>query len=144
MLETQVLSYGRLKCLFVIDVDECESPEANSCHPNALCTNTEGSYVCRCLRGYNGNGRNCTGKTVGKLPLLRKSPVFPAYIRTDAFTYVFKANVFSPTLDYDECADEDQNECDPNALCTNTEGSYVCRCLRGYEGDGRNCTGNFM
>jgi len=83
-------------------------------------------------------------KTVGKLPLLRKSPIFPAYIRTDAFTCIFKANIFSPTLDYDECANEDQNECDPNALCTNTEGSYVCRCLRGYEGAGRNCTGNFM
>ena len=78
------------------------------------------------------------------LSLLRKSANFPVYICTDAFTCIFKANIFSPTLDYDECADEDQNECDPNALCTNTEGSYVCRCLRGYEGDGRNCTGNYM
>ena len=46
------------------DVDECGSPETNSCHSNALCTNTEGSYVCRCLRGYNGDGQNCTGKCV--------------------------------------------------------------------------------
>lgn len=44
-------------------------------------------------------------------------------------------------LDIDECTDKDRNDCDPNALCTNTEGSYVCRCLKGYEGDGRNCTG---
>ena len=28
-----------------------------------------------------------------------------------------------------------------NALCTNTEGSYVCCCYRGFEGDGQNCTG---
>ena len=62
VVDTQVLSYGQLKSLFVIDVDECESPEANSCHPSSLCTNTEGSYACRCLRGYSGNGRNCTGK----------------------------------------------------------------------------------
>ena len=39
----------------------------------------------------------------------------------------------------DEC--EDENECDPNALCTNTEGSYICRCIRGYEGDGKSCKG---
>lgn len=42
-------------------------------------------------------------------------------------------------LDVDECAVE--NECDSNALCTNTEGSYVCRCVRGYEGDGKYCIG---
>ena len=28
-----------------------------------------------------------------------------------------------------------------NAKCTNTEGSYTCGCLVGYEGDGKNCTG---
>ena len=48
--------------MFPTDVDECASLERNNCHSNALCTNTEGSYVCRCLRGYNGDGQNCTGK----------------------------------------------------------------------------------
>ena len=42
-------------------------------------------------------------------------------------------------LDLDECTTS--NDCDRNALCTNTEGSYLCRCIRGYEGDGRTCTG---
>lgn len=45
------------------------------------------------------------------------------------------------STDVDECANFATNECDPNALCTNTEGSYICRCLKGYEGDGFNCTG---
>ena len=36
------------------------------------------------------------------------------------------------------------NDCDSNALCTNIEGSYVCRCLRGYRGDGRVCIGEFQ
>ena len=31
--------------------------------------------------------------------------------------------------------------CDSNALCTNTEGSYVCACKVGYTGDGKTCTG---
>jgi len=46
----------------VADIDECGNPESNECDPNALCTNTEGSHVCRCLRGFEGDGRNCTGK----------------------------------------------------------------------------------
>ena len=43
--------------------------------------------------------------------------------------------------DIDECNDSELNECDSSALCTNTEGSFVCRCLVGYEGDGRKCIG---
>ena len=46
--------------------------------------------------------------------------------------------------DFDECATPEANECDLNAMCTNTEGSYVCRCRRGYAGDGRNCTGEYF
>ena len=45
-------------------------------------------------------------------------------------------------VDIDECARNDTNECDPNALCTNTEGSYICRCLTGYIGDGSRCKGD--
>lgn len=43
--------------------------------------------------------------------------------------------------DVDECLNEEANQCDPNALCINTEGSFVCRCLKGYEEDGENCSG---
>lgn len=45
------------------DIDECTSSEANECDSNALCTNTEGSYVCRCIRGYERDGKRCSGKT---------------------------------------------------------------------------------
>lgn len=43
-------------------MDECEKFEANECAPTALCNNTEGSYICRCLKGYTGDGKNCTGR----------------------------------------------------------------------------------
>ena len=33
------------------------------------------------------------------------------------------------------------NDCDVNADCTDTVGSYDCSCRSGYEGDGFNCTG---
>ena len=42
----------------------------------------------------------------------------------------------------DECSADETNDCDPNALCNNTNGSYTCRCKEGYTGNGRNCSGN--
>jgi hypothetical protein len=49
------------------DVDECsvESSEElrHNCHGNANCTNTEGSFVCNCNEGYDGDGINCTSKS---------------------------------------------------------------------------------
>ena len=45
--------------------------------------------------------------------------------------------------DVDECADG-ENRCNVNALCSNTLGSYVCRCIRGFEGDGVTCVGRSL
>ena len=45
----------------VADIDECSSE--NECHLNAACTNIIGSYNCTCKNGYEGDGRNCSGKS---------------------------------------------------------------------------------
>ena len=50
---------------------------------------------------------------------------------------------FNFFLDVNECLTDKANECDSNAVCTNTEGSYVCRCKSGFSGDGDNCSGMF-
>ena len=44
-----------------VDINECERDE-DSCHENANCTNTEGSYTCSCNPGYTGDGVTCTSK----------------------------------------------------------------------------------
>ena len=42
--------------------------------------------------------------------------------------------------DLDECNTHTHN-CDVNAACANTVGSYSCACKVGYTGDGKNCNG---
>ena len=46
--------------LLATDIDECSTGESD-CHVNALCSNTIGLYVCRCQRGYEGDGKTCIG-----------------------------------------------------------------------------------
>jgi len=41
--------------------------------------------------------------------------------------------------DVDECA-KNKDNCDVNATCTNTIGSFTCECNDGYSGDGVTCT----
>ena len=43
------------------DIDECSEAHTvkmNKCHPNASCTNTQGSYNCSCNPKYIGDGLN--------------------------------------------------------------------------------------
>ena len=42
--------------------------------------------------------------------------------------------------DVDECLTSTHN-CDSNAACTNTVGSFFCTCSPGYSGDGMICAG---
>jgi hypothetical protein len=50
-----------------------------------------------------------------------------------------KYDVFS-YKDIDECTSFTHN-CNSNATCNNTDGSFTCACNSGYTGDGINCTG---
>ena len=43
--------------------------------------------------------------------------------------------------DINECATGSEN-CDVNAVCTNTDGSFTCTCQSGYAGDGVTCHKN--
>ena len=48
-------------------------------------------------------------------------------------------------LDVNECQPQSGAEvthnCDSNAACNNTEGSFTCVCMDGYSGDGVKCNG---
>ena len=45
---------------FVKDIDECNL-DTDNCHTNAQCSNTDGSFTCNCLSGFEGDGETCTG-----------------------------------------------------------------------------------
>ena len=51
--------------------------------------------------------------------------------------------ILSLFLEIDECKSKTHN-CNKNALCKNTEGSFTCTCNRGYKGDGKKCRGIYL
>ena len=57
---------------------------------------------------------------------------------------LFYVYVFKSQIDEDECNGEgSEHNCSPNAVCTNTEGRFMCECKDGWSGDGVSCTGTF-
>ena len=43
--------------------------------------------------------------------------------------------------DINECHAASDNNCSPNAICANTNGSYTCTCKNGFTGNGVTCLG---
>ena len=103
----------------ISDIDECSSWP---CHTDATCNNTAGSYSCDCNPGYTGNGFTCTSMLKG-------------------YQVVFLITIPFHTLytDINEC-DMGSANCDGNAACNDTDGSYECFCNTGFSGDGFVCS----
>ena len=128
----------------ITDIDECADGDQNECDPNALCTNTEGSYVCRCLRGYKGDGRNCTGMFLLLLFLLF---LFLLFFLCDTLALKLSFQeicVLIMHFLFSAVTRGCSPLCGPNAFCQQSDGFSVCECNAGYLGDGYNCTGTFM
>ena len=45
------------------DINECDTG-SHTCHANATCNNTLGSYDCLCNKGFDGDGVSCSGKNL--------------------------------------------------------------------------------
>ena len=117
----------------ILDKDECAIEDLNDCDSNALCTNTVGSYVCRCLRGYEGDGKSCTGICLLLcFWVLLQSSLFLRSLN-QPFHCLYGLISVAPTA----CSPT----CDPNAFCQEDGGLPQCVCSFGYQGDGYNCSG---
>ncbi|XP_065058300.1 fibrillin-1-like isoform X6 [Rhopilema esculentum] len=122
------------------DYNECE--KADSCHKDAICTNTFGSYTCKCKHSYTGDGKSCiwyrefdecsTGNhnCHENAVCIDTREEFICRCKTG-----FTGNG-TKCYDTDECA---LSLCHPNATCTNSIGSYTCECISVYTGDGISC-----
>ena len=49
-----------MNAMYFLDIDECAAG-TSTCHADADCINTKGSYNCSCKPGYQGDGRKCEG-----------------------------------------------------------------------------------
>ena len=58
--------------LNVSDIDECLS---SPCHTNATCNNTIGSFICKCEKGFTGDGTNCQGNMHHHLYILFENEI---------------------------------------------------------------------
>lgn len=104
-------------------MDECNSSSTNNCDEElATCFNIDGSFSCMCNDGFTGSGTegNCDGKIV----LMERH-------------YGSVSVLF---LDINECDVVSLSNCDENAMCRNTNGSFECLCSPGYRGNGFTCS----
>ena len=126
-----------------VDVDECAVSSMMACDPNAICTNTDGGFDCRCLGGFVGDGFTCADVDECSDPNLNACSSdatcanLPGSFQCDCKPG-FEGNGFV-CADIDECA-EGTDSCHVNATCTNTAGGYDCDCDAGFTGDGFTCS----
>ena len=116
----------------------CENSTLNDCHVHADCSYdiqiAPGSFICTCNMGFvdaspgtGGWGTNCEDADECRL--------------TGSGCYQYQ-----PTLSLSLCVGSGEAQaspaaCSPNALCSNTVGSFTCTCNIGYAGDGTVCVG---
>ena len=108
------------------------------CDDQANCTNNPGSFSCACDTGWTGNGTVCQG-TPTELTVNFKN-IF--YLMKFSLICEIDCHINgnSSTSDVDECM-LNVDDCDDQAMCNNTPGSFSCFCKSGWTGNGTSCEG---
>ncbi|XP_072225593.1 adhesion G protein-coupled receptor E5 [Leuresthes tenuis] len=86
------------------DLDECKDVAEPTCGPNTKCFNTNGSFYCQCITGFQSSTRKVN----------------------------FTVESFAECKDINECF-EIRGICGPNTECSNTISHYNCRCKHGFK-----------
>ncbi|XP_035922418.1 adhesion G protein-coupled receptor E5 isoform X2 [Halichoerus grypus] len=134
------------------DINECGPPPAVSCGKFADCQNTEGSFYCTCIQGYElaSRGRKFRNESENTCQDVNEctSGQNPCHNSTHCLNNIggyqcrcrpgWKPVPGSPNgpkntvcEDVDECS-SGQPMCHESTICINTVGSYKCRCRRGW------------
>ena len=128
---------GGVQCT---DINECRVV-IRTCHVNATCENTVGSFKCTCKDGFKGSGTECTDIDECKLGTHNchtKATCTNVVASFDcACKDGFEGNGMS-CIDVDECQ-RGKHNCHVNGECKNTAGSFFCVCKHGFVGNGMQC-----
>jgi hypothetical protein len=143
-----------------IDIDECKRNDTILIYRNkynnqlykwercsdegSVCVNTIGSYECKCLKGYIGDGYickdidECSDNFNNNCVLNSVCKNLPGAYKCDCENGFELKNGLCK--DVNEC-EENIHECQLNSRCINTIGSYRCVCENGFKGNGAFCQG---
>ena len=131
-----------------IDVNEC-TESLDNCSKvkgvtNSECVNNAGGFICRCNKGWEGDGWFCAdvdeceyNDTCGEHQVCKNTP--GRFTCSCKKGWVFNATGTERCEDVDECSLE-ISTCHEFATCINTNGSYECICRVGFEDEGRVCS----
>ncbi|KAK0416294.1 hypothetical protein QR680_012402 [Steinernema hermaphroditum] len=133
-------------------INECVTGQ-HECSPDALCTDTDESYICSCKFGFVDEspdptrkpGRVCRQQVDECLANTHNCSVNAVCFNLpDGFLCRCKPEFvdFSPNPQQfggvdcralvDECANPSLNNCHPNARCIDTRDGYTCQCKEGF------------
>jgi hypothetical protein len=128
------------------DVDECRS-DSTRCAENARCINTPGSHICKCERGFHGDGVTSCARNLACDPAGGDGQCGAAancVVVTDepgtCWCDEGSEGDGRECTPIDECA-RGLHDCHGLASCTDSERSYSCSCPAGYLGDGHGGSG---
>ena len=116
------------------DVDEC-AIDNGGCAQS--CQNLEGSFQCSCAEGYTLNADGSACDDVNECAInnggcaQRCANEVGAYACACELGFTLNEDGLSCD-DIDECADPELNDCDPDEVCSNAQGSFVCGCSLPY------------
>ncbi|MDH5672520.1 MAG: hypothetical protein OEZ06_10250 [Myxococcales bacterium] len=127
-------------CAFEPLVDEC-AEGTHECAKNATCHDALSGYECRCLPGYEGDGRSCSESD----ECVEGSALCDADASCVDLMGGFECQCQEGYSgdgficnDIDECA-QGSGPCAEPGVCKNLPGSYRCLCPDGYETQGDRC-----
>ncbi|XP_076799587.1 uncharacterized protein LOC143444282 [Clavelina lepadiformis] len=144
-----------------LDINECDIQ--NPCSHNGICTNINGTFECFCKSGFQGDGETCeeisctappsvfNGNFLDDVQQSYRIGSTVMYECIDGFTFSSAAQSVTCGTDGEwsssipECVDIDECDnrlsiCAEEAICTNSDGDFICTCKAGYSGDGFSCT----